>query len=267
MSPPRSTCRCRREATRDSCAGGRHRAQPQPPRSHPPRHRRQDRRGPRAPWPGRATNPRTWGRDYARTARDHGHATRFRFQNRPPDASSGVVAARSSAVRMPELVTAIAPRSLSTPRSAPPSRTSSLTEGSAGDAAAVLPGRSGGRDQLGSRATMSGATSSSCARRGATVRHARTARSMSRSSMASRLARFVSASSVSASSTGCHGSIHREGSEPAAAFEDQVQAGADDRHEHQCEQVAPHPAQFGHVAEVHPVGGADQSGGEQNRRP
>ncbi len=57
------------------------------------------------------------------------------------------------------------------------------------------------------------------------------------------------------------------GSEPAAASEHEVQAGADQRHEQQRERVSPHPVQLGHVAEVHPVDRPDQGGSEQDRRP
>lgn len=57
------------------------------------------------------------------------------------------------------------------------------------------------------------------------------------------------------------------GSEPAAASEHEVQAGADQRHEQQRERVSPHPVQLGHVAEVHSVDRPDQGGSEQDRRP
>lgn len=56
-------------------------------------------------------------------------------------------------------------------------------------------------------------------------------------------------------------------SEPAAASEHEVQAGADQHHEQQRERVSPQPVQLGHVVEVHPVDRPDQGGSEQDRRP
>jgi predicted PurR-regulated permease PerM len=56
-------------------------------------------------------------------------------------------------------------------------------------------------------------------------------------------------------------------SKPAAASENQVEAGADQRHQQQSERVSTQPVQLGHVVEVHPVDRADQRGSEQDRRP
>src|SRR6266545_5379482 len=56
-------------------------------------------------------------------------------------------------------------------------------------------------------------------------------------------------------------------SEPAAAFEQLVEQDADDEHQAEREGVAQEPAKLRHLVEVHAVDGADQGGGEQDRRP
>ena len=56
-------------------------------------------------------------------------------------------------------------------------------------------------------------------------------------------------------------------SEPVFPLEDDVQTGANNRHQQDRERIPEHPVQLRHPIEVHPVDRADQRRREQNGRP
>src|SRR5215213_3092284 len=56
-------------------------------------------------------------------------------------------------------------------------------------------------------------------------------------------------------------------SQPTGALEQEVECYRHHQHQRQRERVAEQPVQLRHVVEVHPIDGANQRRGEQDRRP